>query len=136
MIAAILIAGTLALATLALHAATCGWMISKRHGGGTVGLFGTCCLLVALHLFEVALFAGGYQLGEALGIGYFEEPAGKGFMDVYYFSLATFATLGLGKLMPTGHVAFIAGVEGIVGFLCVTLSASTLFQTVQRRIAD
>ena len=52
------------------------------------------------------------------------------FMDVYYFSLATFATLGLGKVMPMGHLAFVAGVEGLTRFVCITLSASVVFQTM------
>jgi len=50
-----------------------------------------------------------------------------------YFLLTTDATLGLGKVLPTSHLAFIAGVEAETGFHCITLSACTTFQTVQRR---
>ena len=49
-------------------------------------------------------------------------------MDVYYFALATYSTLGLGKVMPQGHLAFVAGVGSFCGFLAISMSASALFQ--------
>ena len=101
--------------------------------GGAAGLAGTCAALVLLHLLEIGLFAAGYALGTALGNGGFENAEATDFMDVYYFSLATFATLGLGKVMPTGHLAFVAGVEGLVGFVCITLTASVIFRAMYGR---
>lgn len=134
MIVAVLIALTLAFSVLVVHCHVNRWLIDKRHGcGSALALAGVCLLLVSLHLVEIALFAAGYELAGALGAGGFERPAEVRFMDVYYFSLASYATLGLGKVMPTGHLAFIAGVEAIAGFLCITLSASTIFQAMQRR---
>ena len=134
MIVAVLIAALASALSFALHCAACLRMQDGRWGrGGAAGLAGTCAALVLLHLVEIGLFAAGYELGTALGVGGFENPGVTDFMDVYYFSLATFATLGLGKVMPMGHLALIAGVEGLVGFVCITLSASVIFQAMQKR---
>ncbi len=134
MIAAVLIAALASALTFALHCVACLRMRDGGWGrGGAFGLAGTCAALSLLHLFEIGLFAAGYELGTALGVGGFENPEATDFMDVYYFSLATFATLGLGKLMPTGHLAFVAGVEGLVGFVCITLTASVIFQAMQKK---
>nr|WP_281373873.1 ion channel [Parvularcula dongshanensis] len=91
-------------------------------------------VLLALHLAEVGAFAGAYELGRALGLGDFKEPAEADFMDIYYFSMATFTTLGLGKVMPTGHLASLAGLESFTGFLSISMSASAFFQWVQKEV--
>ena len=134
MTVAVVIALALTFSLLVVHCHVSRWLIDKRCGSGSaLALAGVCSLLVSLHLVEIALFAAGYELASALGAGGFERAEEMRFMDVYYFSLASYATLGLGKVMPTGHLAFIAGVEAIAGFLCITLSASAIFQAVQRR---
>ncbi|ADM10809.1 hypothetical protein PB2503_00200 [Parvularcula bermudensis HTCC2503] len=103
--------------------------VSVRTAKLTAPRFGIICLgLILLHFAEVGLYAAGFELGRAVGIGTFSKPPGADFMDVYYFSLATFTTLGLGKAMPEGHLAFIAGVEAFNGFLCISMSASMLFK--------
>jgi hypothetical protein len=48
-------------------------------------------------------------------------------MDVFYFSLVSYTSLGLGDIVPTGHLRFVAGVEALNGFLLISCSAAMLF---------
>lgn len=132
MIPALLIASVLFVGVLTTHYAVLTVSVPKLRDRGMVGFAALCLLLFVLHLVEVAAFAGAYELGRALDIGDFERPAAASFMDVYYFSLTTFTTLGLGKAMPTGHLASLAGLESFTGFLCIAMSGSALFQWVQK----
>ena len=134
MIATLLLAGTLFVGVLVAHffalKAGTRWMA----GRGAVGFAAFCLGLFVLHLFEVGLFAGGFEIGRALGLGEFQKPAEADAMDVFYFSLASFTTLGLGKVMPIGHLASLAGIESFTGFLCVSMSAAALFKQVEREL--
>lgn len=131
MILAILLSALLFVATLTAHRLVTRGLVRFGQGRGTARFALIVFALLIAHLAEVGLFAGGYELGRALGLGGFREPDGAAFMDVYYFSLATYATLGLGKVMPMGHLAFVAGVEAFCGFLAITMSATALFQVTQ-----
>jgi len=48
-------------------------------------------------------------------------------MDVFYFSLVTYTSLGLGDIVPMGHLRLIAGIEALNGFLLISCSAAMLF---------
>ena len=48
-------------------------------------------------------------------------------MDVFYFSLVSYTSLGLGDIVPTGHLRLVAGVEALNGFLLISCSAAYLF---------
>ncbi len=132
MIPALLIASVLFVGILTAHYAVPATSRPRLQDRGTIGFVGMSFLLFVLHLAEVGVFAGGYELGRALGLGDFKRPAEVNFMDVYYFSLTTFTTLGLGKAMPTGHLASLAGLESFTGFLCIAMSGSAFFRWVQR----
>lgn len=85
MIAALLIASVLFVGVLTTHYAVLRISVPKLKHRGMAGFAGLCLLLFALHLAEVGVFAGAYELGRALGIGDFKKPAEADFMDVYYF---------------------------------------------------
>ncbi|MEQ9662906.1 MAG: ion channel [Parasphingopyxis sp.] len=88
--------------------------------------------LFLLHLCAAAIFAVGFAIGEAAGIGGFsKEPTISG-MDLFYFSLINITTLGLGDIYPTGHLRFMAGIESLTGFLLISISASFAFKLVVR----
>ncbi len=74
------------------------------------------------------LFACAYWLGEAAGIGSFKSPAE--FADIFYFSLTTITTLGLGSIEPTANLRMLAGVESATGFLLISCSASHVFKSM------
>lgn len=56
-------------------------------------------------------------------------------MDAFYFSLVSYTILGLGDIVPTGHLRFTAGVEALNGFLFNSCFAAmlVLFITEQRQ---
>lgn len=134
MITAFTIAIVLFVGILTTHFWVLTTAVPRLRKRGTFGFVGLCLLLFALHLVEVGAFAGAFELGRALEIGDFKKPEEADFMDIYYFSMATFTTLGLGKVMPTGHLASLAGLESFTGFLCISMSASAFFQWVQKEV--
>ncbi|MEQ8928961.1 MAG: ion channel [Nitratireductor sp.] len=88
--------------------------------------------LAAAHIVEAGLYALGFSVGELMGIGGFEQENVDTFMDVFYFSLVNYSSLGLGDIYPTDHLRFLAGVEALNGFLLISCSASTIFLVVTR----
>ena len=50
--------------------------------------------------------------------------------DVVYFTLITFTTIGYGDLQPTGFLKFIAGIEGLIGILLVSIFTVTLAKRI------
>lgn len=49
-----------------------------------------------------------------------------------YFSMTNFSTLGMGDVIPSGQIRFLAGVESIVGMVLVTWTASFLYAEMQQ----
>lgn len=86
----------------------------------------------AAHLTEAGFYALGFALGETLTLGGFESTDGQmGMMQIYYFSLVNYTSLGLGDIYPTDHLRFMAGVESLNGFLLISCSAAFIFLLMQ-----
>ena len=83
---------------------------------------------ISSQLLLAVVFAVAYKAGLFLDLGDFKQPASSG--DIFYFSLTTITTLGLGSIEPTGHLRMLAGVESATGFLLISCSASKVFQTM------
>lgn len=79
------------------------------------------------HLLEALLYAAGFSLMNISGAGGFKGSDADSFMDIYYFSLVNYTSLGLGDIYPTGHSRFLAGLESLNGFLLISCSASFVF---------
>lgn len=90
--------------------------------------------LATAHVVEAGLYALGFSFGEIIGIGGFAQENVDSFMDVFYFSVVNYSSLGLGDIYPTGHLRFLAGVEALNGFLLISCSASTIFLVVTRKM--
>lgn len=88
--------------------------------------------LATAHVVEAGLYALGFSFGEIIGIGGFAQENVDSFMDVFYFSVVNYSSLGLGDIYPTRHLRFLAGVEALNGFLLISCSASTIFLVVTR----
>lgn len=88
--------------------------------------------LATAHIVEAGLYALGFSFGEIIGVGGFAQENVDTFMDVFYFSVVNYSSLGLGDIYPTGHLRFLAGVEALNGFLLISCSASTIFLVVTR----
>lgn len=88
--------------------------------------------VLALHVAEIWIFglvtwlllrlpAAGHLGSEALHL-----------FDYIYFSSATYSTVGFGDLAPVGPIRFLAGTEGLTGFVLITWSASFTYLEMER----
>ena len=85
-------------------------------------------IAISSQLLLAVVFAMAYKAGLTLELGGFKQPATG--IDIFYFSLTTITTLGLGSIEPTGHLRMLAGVESATGFLLISYSASKVFRTM------
>ncbi|AXR06606.1 MULTISPECIES: ion channel [Alteromonadales] len=85
-------------------------------------------IAICSQLLLAVIFALAYATGLTLELGGFKQPAAA--VDIFYFSLTTITTLGLGSIEPTGHLRMLAGVESATGFLLISCSASKVFMTM------
>ena len=90
-------------------------------------------LLFVTHLLQIGLFAGGFWVAAAwFGIGGFDGSVMAHPLDYLYFSAVMYTSLGIGDIVPIGHLRFLAGVEALNGLLLIAWSASFLFATMNR----
>lgn len=94
-----------------------------------IGLFGA----ILAHIVEVWLFAAVYFLmirsgdfGTLLGA---PEPD---LLNCVYFSFSTYSTVGYGDLVPVGQLRFLAGLEGLIGLVLITWTASFMYFEMTR----
>ena len=133
MVIAVALSTVLFLGTLAGHHATmvrAGSLLQR----GPLGFMAACGCIGLLHIAEVGAYAGAFGLGQRLGIGGFAGTEPLSAMDIFDFSVVNFPTLGLGSTVPTRHLRFLAGMEAFNGFLCISMSASLLFQHTAARL--
>lgn len=106
---------------LAMH------LTERKHITGTGALLIALYVLATAHIAEAVIYAVGFFIGESAGIGGFAQADVNSFIDVFYFSVVNYSSLGLGDIYPTGHLGFLAGIEVLNGFLLISCSASTTF---------
>lgn len=89
--------------------------------------------ILAVHMVEIAIFAGGLLLGVRLGdLGHIAGVVDPQFADMLYISATTYTTVGYGDLAPVGPLRLILGLEALTGFVLLTWSASFTFLEMQR----
>lgn len=96
-------------------------------------------VVFALHVTEVLVFSLIFALCELAGFGELQGAVYGGtgwFVDHFYFSIASYTTLGLGDIAPHGAIRIIAGVEALCGLLLVAWSASFTYLMMERLWAD
>ena len=81
-------------------------------------------VLVA-HLVEVTLYAAAYLAVENwMALGRIDGEIEGSVLDVFYFSITTYTTLGVGDVHPRGYLRLIAGFESLNGLVLIGWSAS------------
>jgi hypothetical protein len=89
--------------------------------------------ILLIHVAEIWVFGSAYYvLTSFAGFGALVGSHAMGFLDSIYFSAVCYTTLGLGDVVPTGAVRFLAGVEALSGFVLITWSASFTFLEMER----
>ena len=108
-------------------------LTDRKNITGARGLLFALYVMATAHVAEAGLYALGFRVGEWAGVGGFAQKNINSIMDVFYFSVVNYTSLGLGDIYPTGHLRFLAGVEALNGFLLISCSASTIFLVTTRQ---
>jgi len=88
----------------------------------------TVVFLLIAHVLEICLFGVGYYVMENhFHNGQIMGENSDGVIATLYFSFASYTTLGIGDLFPTGAIRLLAGFEGLLGLLMIGWSASFLY---------
>lgn len=95
--------------------------------GGRLLLFAE---IFSSHLMAAIIFAVALWLGARLGLGTFKDAPLDDPLTYFYFSLINITTVGLGDIMPTNHLKFVAGAEALTGFLLISCSAQLVWKSM------
>ena len=84
--------------------------------------------LIFAHTLEAFLFAIGYAAGsEWLGLGQFIGQSAPTLAQVFYFSIETYTTQGVGDVYLVGPLRLVASIEPLVGLILIGWSTSFTF---------
>lgn len=91
--------------------------------------------LSVAHFAEILIFAVSLHITSEFGFGGLEGALGNAlnFEDYFYFSAATYSTLGIGDIFPTGHLRVLTGVEAVVGLMLIAWSATFFYFHMEQR---
>jgi inward rectifier potassium channel len=94
-------------------------------------------LLMGFYFMINLLFAWGYTLcGPTALEGASRESEARHFLDAFFFSVQTFATIGYGKITPSGILAnSLVTLEALTGLLGVAMATGLLFARFSRPTA-
>ncbi|QUL37963.1 potassium channel family protein [Erythrobacter sp. JK5] len=84
------------------------------------------------HLVEITLFAAAFNIMGHVGLGKLSGAYNSTAVDYFYFSIATYSTLGIGDIAPDGAMRMVAGVEALAGLLLIAWSASFTYLMMER----
>src|SRR4051794_29886563 len=102
---------------------------------GAARLYFIVLAILAVHVGEILVYAGGLALGTWAGLGRMEGAAAPELphLSVYVFASAeVFTSLGFGDLYPTGWLRLIAGVECLNGLILIGWSSSFTYLAMRR----
>ncbi len=89
--------------------------------------------IILTHIVEVWLFAFSYHFLLKNGnFGSLQGNFNESLMDCSYFSFTTYTSLGIGDIIPIGHIRFLVGLEALSGLVLITWSASFLYIEMQK----
>jgi Ion channel len=94
-------------------------------------LYGIGSVLL-LHTAEIWIFAAVLWLLTRWPAAGGIAPGELQFLDLVYFSAATYTTAGYGDLVAIGPVRFLAGTESLTGFVLITWSASFTYLEMEK----
>lgn len=85
------------------------------------------------HLVQVMLYAAAFlwmvRQGSLGDVGGVINPS---FADMFYFSITSYTTLGIGDLFPHGAVRIVSGIEALNGLVLVGWTASFTYLKMER----
>ena len=85
------------------------------------------------HISEITLFAFAYGLMQhQWGLGAISGAIEGSWIDYFYFSAASYTTLGMGDIFPMGHLRFVASIESLTGLVLIGWSASYTYLAMNK----
>jgi hypothetical protein len=84
------------------------------------------------HFIEVCLYALAYHVMSTQGLGAIDGKTEGNALDLFYFSISTYTTLGIGDLHAVGPIRLIAGIESLNGLVLIGWSASFTYLAMER----
>jgi hypothetical protein len=90
-------------------------------------------ILFFAHIIEIGFYGAAYYWSVAgLELGIFRGANLTDPMSYLYYSGVIYTSLGLGDIVPEGHIRFITAMEALNGFLLITWTASFTFLAMGR----
>ena len=90
-------------------------------------------VVLVAHIVEIGLYAAAFAgCQELLRLGSIDGVVEGGVLDVVYFSITTYTTLGVEDLHARGPLRLIAGVESLNGLVLIGWSASFTYLAMER----
>lgn len=133
---AVILAIAIVLATFAFHYGVLRWLsggMARIAMGPGQRILCIVFFIVVAHIGEVILYAAVYTASAGpLGLGSFGGRTVEQPLDFLYFSIVTYTSLGLGDVLPDGHLRFLAGVEALNGLLLIAWSGSFIYLAMGR----
>ena len=85
------------------------------------------------HMIHVLLYAFAFLWLETIeGFGTIDGQRGHNLEDMFYFSITSYTTLGIGDLIPTGALRMISGTEALNGLVMVGWTASMTYLYMEK----
>lgn len=116
----------------ALHAVTP--LLDRMHGDrfAVLHVAAATSAIVLMHFMEMLLFGVVYMLvSEFAPVGHIHGA--EHIRDYFYFSAASYTSLGYGDLYPTGPLRLFAGVEALIGLTLIGWTVAFTFPYVTKR---
>lgn len=91
--------------------------------------------ILLVHLVEVAIYSAAlwllwfYDLGTLQGLT--SEPIER-MEEFFYFSIASYTSLGIGDIVPHGHLRILVGIEALHGLMLIAWSASFTYLVMEK----
>ena len=84
-------------------------------------------------MVEIVLYAVGYLgLEKVALVGELGGTLGPTLMGYLYYSIVSFTSLGLGDIVPAGHLRVVSGIEALNGLVLIGWSTSFTFLAMRR----
>lgn len=90
--------------------------------------------LFLAHTIEVWLYAVVYMGLDYMGTGELQGAVTAGdWLDYLYYSAASYTTLGIGDIFPTGSLRLITSIEAVNGLMLIAWSATFFYFHMEKR---
>ena len=91
-------------------------------------LYFSIILLMISHLIHVLLFSWVYFICIDNMMG----NHNKQYLDLFYYSISTYTTLGVGDVYFTGVARITSGIQSLIGLIMIAWSASHIYLKIQK----